>query len=150
MKRLGEKGVDVVTLVHKLVAVVWVVSAGIALVLVVWASRAPDSASGAVWSRIGLFQTIAAFSSIPMVAIGLVYGIATPWGFGLLRNRLVLAKWALLLCATGFGGPSISAARTHSVTAVITLTLAELAALVAAMVVGVFLERSRHAGRFAG
>jgi len=145
MRRIAGKGIDAVTLVHKLVAVVWVVGALGVLVLAVPVTHYAASDSSVTWARIVGFQDVASASSVAMLLVGLVYGVWTTWGF--LRNRLVILKWVLFLAATGFGGPSISAARSHSATGVIVLTALELVVLVAAGAVGVYLERSRHSGR---
>lgn len=147
MKRISGKGIDVVTVVHKLVAVVWVIAALVVLVLVVQVARSSANGVGGTWARIVTFQMIAAWCSVPMLIVGLVYGLATTWGFGILRHRWLLAKWALFLAATGFGGSSISASRTHSASTAIALTAAELVVLVAAGALGMFLERSRHSHR---
>lgn len=144
MKRLGGRGIDVITVLHRIVAVVWIASAASALVLSIVVSSTPVAARPQVWNWIATLQFVAAYSAFPMLAIGLVYGVATPWGFGVLRHRLILLKWVLLFAATGFGGPSISAARTHSTTLVVWLTVLEVGALVGAAAIGVSLRRSRR------
>jgi hypothetical protein len=144
LKRLGGRGVDVVTVFHRVVAVVWIASAAAALLLSLSAFHTPVLGIGRTWQWIDALQAVAAYSSFPMIAIGVVYGVATQWGFGVLRHRLVLLKWVLLLAATGFGGPSISAAKTHSASVVVVLTVLELASLIGAVVLGVSLRRSRR------
>lgn len=148
MKRLSGRGIDVITLLHRIVAVVWIASAAGALVLSVVVASTPVTARLQVWNWIATLQLVAAYSAFPMLAIGLVYGVATPWGFGVLRHRLILLKWVLLLAAAGFGGPSISAARTHSATVVVWLTALELGALAGAAATGVSLKRLRRADAF--
>lgn len=149
MKRIAGKGIDGVTVVHKLVGLVWFVSAGAVLLLVVLLPRSGTGSADA-WSRIEMCQLVAAGASVAMLAVSLVYGVATAWGFGILRHRVLLGKWALFLVATGFGGPSISAGKARSVSGVIALTLAELLCLVCAAAIGVWLERARHSRRLSG
>jgi hypothetical protein len=142
VKRIEGKGIDIVTRVHALIAVAWIVSAVVVLVLAVQVVLAPSADVGAAWARITVFEDIASASSVAMLLAGLVYGFATTWGF--FRNRLVIANWVLFIAATAFGGPSISVTRTHSTAAVIALTAAEIVLLAAAAGVGVTLRRARR------
>lgn len=144
MKRMGDKGTDLLTIGHKLVGAAWVVGALGALVLTV--GLMGSSGGGAEkWAQVALFQRVASTCSVITLLFGLAYGIWTAWGFA--RHRGVLGKWALFLLATAFDGPSITFARAHSATLVVALTVAELLALIASMVAGVLLERYRHAGK---
>jgi hypothetical protein len=149
VKRIAGNGIDRVTVAHKLVGLVWFVSAAAALVLVMLLPRSGAGSAGA-WSRIEMIQLVAAGASVAMLVVSLVYAVATAWGFGILRHRILLAKWALFLVATGFGGPGTSAGQARSVSGVIGLTLAELLCLVFAAIIGVRLERARHSGRVSG
>jgi hypothetical protein len=145
MKKLGGKSIGAVTILHKLVALVWVASVIAVLVLVVPMAHSSAGGAGSVWASVGTLGSVASTSSVVMLLIGLVYGIWTPWGF--IRNRWVIAKWVLFLLATGAGGPSISAAVAHSTGAVIALTAVELVALLAAGGIGIFLDRSWRSRR---
>ncbi len=147
MKRLGGAGTDIVTTVHKLVAVVWAAGAVIALVIAAQLAMTAG-ATAADWARVALFQGVAAYASVAMLLIGLVYSIWTPWGF--FRNRWVIAKWVLFIVATALGGPAMGAAQTHASGVVIALTAGELAALAAAALIGLRLVRQRHRRTVAG
>lgn len=142
MKRIEGKGIDIVTRVHALVAVVWILGALIALFLAVGVALSPGDDPGTAWERIALFQNVASTSSVAMFVVALVYSIATPWGF--FKDRGVILNWVLFLAATAFGGPGISATRAQATTLVIALTAAEVVVLVAACVVGVRLRRARR------
>lgn len=140
MKRLGDRGTDALTVAHKLVGLAWVVSAVAVLVLVVPAL----GSSAAAWGRVSAFQRAGGVASVVTLLFGLVYGLWTVWGF--LRNRWVAAKWALYLVAVSTAGYAMPAARARDASLVVALTATQLAAMAAAMGVGVYLERSRHAG----
>ena len=106
-----------------------------------------DGSGSVDWGRVSAFQTVASASSVATLIVGLAYGLFTAWGF--VRFRWMIAKWALFLIATGFGGPSISAARSRSTSVLIALTAVEIGALMLCGALGVFLEQSRHSGRLA-
>jgi hypothetical protein len=142
VKRIEGKGIDIVTRVHALVAVTWIVSAAVVLVLAVQVMLAPEADTSAAWARITVFEDIASASSVAMLLVGLVYGFATTWGF--FRDRRVLVNWVLFIAATAFGGPSISVTRAHSTAAVVALTAAEIVVLVMASGIGVSLRRARR------
>jgi hypothetical protein len=142
MRRIEGKGIDIVTRVHALIAVTWIVSAAVVLVLAVQVMLAPDVDTGTAWARITAFEDIASASSVAMLLAGLVYGFATTWGF--FRDRRVLVNWVLFIAATAFGGPSISVTRAHSAAAVVALTAAEIAVLVVVSGIGVSLRRARR------
>jgi hypothetical protein len=144
LKRIEGRGIDIITRVHALVGVVWILGAVVSLFLAVQVAIAPGDDLGAAWERIALFQSVASTSSVVMFAVALVYSIATPWGF--FKDRGVILNWVLFIAATAFGGPGISATRAHATTLVIALTAAEVVVLVAACVVGVRLRRARRSG----
>jgi hypothetical protein len=143
MRRIEGKGIDIITRVHGLVAVVWIVSAAVALVLTVVTMASAPSDAEAAWGRITLFARIAGYSSVVMFAVGLVYSVATTWRF--FRHRKVVINWVLFILATALGGPSIVAIKAHSAIGVIALTAAELIVLAAASAIGVALRRERRA-----
>jgi hypothetical protein len=142
MRRIEGKGMDIVTRVHALIAVTWIISAAVVLVLAAQVMFAPEAGTSAAWARITVFEDIASASSVAMLLAGLVYGFATTWGF--FRDRRVLLNWVLFIAATAFGGPSISVTRAHAAAAVVALTTAEIAVLVAASGIGVSLRRARR------
>ena len=144
VRRIAGKGIDGVTIAHKLVGLVWFASAAVALALVVLTQRS-GAGSASAWARIETSQLVAAGASVAMLVVSLLW-VATAWGVRDTAPRILLAKWALFLAATGLGGPSISATKAHSVSGVVVLTIAELLCLVAAAVIGVRLERARHSG----
>jgi hypothetical protein len=144
VKRIEGRGIDIVTRVHALIAVSWIVSAAVVLVLAAQVVLAPDADTTMAWARITVFEDIASASSVAMLLAGLVYGFATTWGF--FRDRRVLVNWVLFIAATAFGGPSISATRAHMAVAVVALTAAEIVVLAIASAVGVSLRRARRLG----
>lgn len=147
MKRLTDKGVDALTTVHKLVGVLWMVCAILVLAFVV--PIALSSAGDATtWGRITLLQRVAAYCSVATLVVGFAFGLWTTWGF--VRYRQLIGKWVLFLAATALNGPSIIYSRNHNATVVIALTVAEVVVLAGSMAIGVYLERSRHAGTMAG
>jgi hypothetical protein len=148
LKRIEGKGIDIITRVHALVGVVWILGAVVSLFFAVQLALAPGNDPGAAWQRIALFQSVASTSSVVMFVVALVYSIATPWGF--FKDRGVILNWVLFIAATAFGGPGISATRAHATTLVIALTAAEVVVLVAACVVGVRLRRARRSGASGG
>lgn len=142
MKRLEGTSIDIVTRVHALIALIWIVSAAIILFLAVQVMLAPAADTSVAWARITVFESVASASSVAMLLAGLVYGFATTWGF--FRDRRVLVNWVLFIAATAFGGPSISVTRAHSAVAVMALTAGEIAVLVVASGIGVSLRKARR------
>lgn len=140
MKRVGDRGTYALTLLHKLAGLAWVVAAVAVLVLTV-----PPLASGQVaWSLVAAFGRAGAIASVLTLALALGYGVLTVWGF--VGSRWLIVKWALYLLAVAASGYAIRATREESVTTVVLLTAIQLPALVTAIGVGVFLNRSRQAG----
>jgi hypothetical protein len=144
MKRLQGRSVDAVTLVHKLVAVAWAVGA-IGSLAVAVALGAGSASAAPAWGTVAALQTLASSMSVLMLLVGIAYSVFTAYGF--FRDRLVVVKWLLFFVATGFGGPAISAAGSHSVTMLAAFTGVEVGALLCAGVLGVVLERRRHAAQ---
>jgi hypothetical protein len=142
VRRIEGRGIDLVTRVHSVVAAIWMLSTFTVLVLAVWMAVAMPSNSQDVWARIVTFLYVATTSSVAMLVVALFYSIGTSWGF--FRDRKVVLNWGLFIAATAFGGPSITMARGHSIVAVIVLTAAEMAVLLAASAIGVSLRRSRR------
>lgn len=143
MRRIEGKGIDIITRVHSLVAVVWIISAAVALALSVLVLISAPGDADAAWARIALFTYIASYSSVAMFVVALVYSAVTTWGF--FRHRKVVVNWVLFILATALGGPSIMTVKAHSAIGVIVLTAAELVVLAAASAIGVALRRERRA-----
>ncbi|MBE0476692.1 MAG: hypothetical protein IBX62_06335 [Coriobacteriia bacterium] len=141
MRSISDRGTDVLTVAHKLVGASWTLSAIAVLVLAV---SAPDPSAQA-WERVAGLQRLGAVASVATLLLGLAYGIWTVWGF--LKSAWVAGKWVLFLVAAGTAGYAMRAATAHDSSALVTLTAVQLLALGAAIAVGVFLERSRHAGK---
>jgi hypothetical protein len=145
VRRMESKNVDRLTTAHKLIGAAWAVCAIAVLVLVVPAVTA--SRDPGFWSRVVIFQRVAAYCSVATLVIGVVYGLWSSWGF--VRYRQLILKWVLFLAATALNGPTITLAREGSALPVVALTAAEIVVLGACMAIGVFLERARHAGTMA-
>jgi hypothetical protein len=141
MKRLGDKGTNAVTLLHKLVGLAWLVAAVATLVLTV-----PARASGRVaWDQVTLWGRVGSSASVVTIVLAFAYGIFTVWGF--LGSRWLLAKWGLYLAAVSASGYTIRATREQVVATVAILAAVQLVALVACLGIGVYLERARHQGK---
>ncbi len=141
MKRLGGRGTDGLTLLHKLVGLTWLVAAVVELVLAV-----PALDSGPVaWGNVALFVRIASYASVVTIVTAFVYVVFTVWG--LLGSRWLLAKWGLYVMAVGASGYAIRATREEAVGTVVLLAAGQLVALVGCMGIGVYLERARHGER---
>lgn len=140
MKRLGGKAIDKVTWVHRVIAVLWILGAAGSLFFALRTGSDPGA-----WAQVRTLQWVASSSSVAMLFAGGVYAVFTEWGF--LRHRILIAKWGLYLAGTAFGGPAISMAKTQNLTALVVLTVLELAVLIAAMGIGVRLMRGRQLGR---
>jgi hypothetical protein len=141
MKRAGHRATDRLTLVHKLVGLIWVVSAAGVLAL-----TAPRLWSGEIaWDLVLTIGRLASLASVVTVVLSLSYGLFTVWGF--LGSRWLLVKWALYLVAVAASGYLIRATREEEVTSVALLAVVQLAALLAAGALGWSLRRARNAGR---
>jgi hypothetical protein len=141
MKRLSSRSTDTLTLLHKLVGLAWVVAAIGVLVLTV-----PALSSGRVdWGRVAMFGKVGSTASVVTIVVAFTYHLFTVWG--LLGSRWLFAKWGLYLVAVGTSGYAIRATREQVVGTVVLLAAVQLAALAGSMGTGVYLERSRHAGR---
>lgn len=138
MKRINERATDALTLVHKFVGVAWLVAALATLLFVV-------PGGDIAWERVTLFGRIASAASVVTLVLGFDYALFTVWGF--LGSRWLVAKWALYLVAVASSGYAIRATREQDGGLVITLAVLQVVMLAAAMGLGVYLERSRHAGR---
>jgi hypothetical protein len=147
MKRLNGRSIDVVTNVHRVVAVAWFAGALGALYLAATIMFGAGGAEPLSWARIAIFQRVATTASVVIVVMDVFYGLATAWHF--FRHRLVPLKWVLFLAATAFGGISISAAKSRSAGAVVGLTVAELVMLLGTLSLGIILMRARRAGKLA-
>ena len=140
MRRLEDRTTDIVTTAHKLVGFAWVVSTMLVLVFVLL-----GMGSGEVdWTRVARYDRAGSIASVVTLGFGFVYALFTRWG---VKNRWVLGKWALYLIAVAVSGYAIPAVREGQESTVVALAAIELAALLALMGIGVYLERSRHAGK---
>jgi hypothetical protein len=141
VKRLGDKGLHVLTLVHKGIGVGWALAVSGVIVLGIL-----GLASGQVaWGVVAILTRIAATASVLMLVLGLTYGVLTIWGFT--GTRWLMAKWALYLVAVATSGYTITATKGRTLSLLLALGVVQLAALAAAMSIGAHLERSRRAGR---
>jgi hypothetical protein len=141
LKRAGQRGTDRLTLLHKLVGLVWVVSAAGVLVLTLPGLRDDQVA----WNLVLSIGRVASVASVLTLVLAIVYGLFTIWGF--LGSRWLLAKWALYLVAVAASGYLIRAAREQDATVVVLLAVVQIAALVPAGALGWSLTRARNAGR---
>lgn len=141
MARIGDKGTDVLTLVHKLVGLAWVIAVA-AMLVFVW----PGLSSKAVeWTRLATLARVASTASVATLVLALLYGLASVWGF--FGSRWLLAKWALYLVAVSASGYAVRATREETTGTLAALAAVQLVSLLVSMVVGVHLERARHAGK---
>jgi hypothetical protein len=135
--RINDRSMDVLTIVHKLIAAAWVVATIGLLVHGMSAMRSsrpfkPDLDSS--------FLLIGVVTAMATVVIGVLYGTLTDYGF--VRNPWVAAKWALTLTAILAGAAAVWADASAG-TAVVCMA-GQIVAFVAAIGIGVSLERSRH------
>lgn len=141
MKRLGEKGLHALTLVHKGTGVGWALAVSVVLALGVYGLAAGSIA----WGAIAVLTRVASTASVLMLVLGLAYGVFTIWGFT--GTRWMIAKWALYLVSVATSGYTISATKERSIAMLLALATVQLVSLAAAMSIGAHLVRSRRAGR---
>jgi hypothetical protein len=141
VKRLDDKGLHVLTLVHKGIGVGWALAVSGVLVLGVLGL----ALGGVQWGAVTILTRIASTASVLMLVLGLTYGVLTTWGFT--GTRWLMAKWALYLVAVATSGYTISATKGRTLAMLLFLAMVQLLALAAAMSIGAHLERSRRAGR---
>lgn len=140
MKRLGDRGLHVLTLIHKGIGVGWALAVSGVLVLGI-----AGLASGQVaWGVVTILTRVASTASVLMLALGLAYGLFTIWGFT--GTRWLIAKWALYLLAVATSGYTISATKGRALAMLLAIASVQLASLAAAMSIGLRLERARRAG----
>jgi hypothetical protein len=146
VKRLEDKGVNALSIVHKVIGALWFVCALVVLVFVM--PLAGGAVRGAAfWDRVILVQRVAAYCSVATLLVGLAYGLWTYWGFA--RYPRVIGKWALFLLATALNGPTIVFGRSHSAVPILALTAAELVVLGISAGLGSYLAQGRKVGRLA-
>lgn len=141
MKLVGDKATDALTIVHKLTAVAWVVAT---IGILVPITSSVGFLEPFAPKKVTAFEIAAIAAAITTVAVGVVYGVWTTYGF--VRNSWVGAKWALTLSAALAGAAVIRGGISAGMA--LACTVAQLVAFACAIAIGVFLERRRH-GRMA-
>jgi hypothetical protein len=127
VRRIADKGVDGVTTLHKLVGVGWLAS-GIAMIF----------GGPGLWYPAA---TSALACACLTLAIGLVYGFWTDYGF--IQHYWVVVKWALGIVSSGAAILVVSNHLPRAAWALL-LVSTQLVLGVASIGLGVYLERRRH------
>jgi uncharacterized BrkB/YihY/UPF0761 family membrane protein len=146
MKRMSPKATDRLTIVHKLVGVVWIVAAigTVVLALPLTSSGVAAAAVPARWQAVKLWETGGDIAGTLTLLIGIVYGVWTVHGF--FGRGLVLAKWVVFAAILAIGGFFVEPAlQAHAAPTVVWSMVAELVGLGISIGLGVVIERMRHA-----
>jgi hypothetical protein len=124
---MSERGIDFVTVVHKLVGVAWLVA-----VILMAFTLTPDT-----WY---VARNIAVGCALATIALGIVYGIWTEYGFA--RNVWVNAKWIL---AVIIGAGAVYSYREPNLPGAFWVFILQFLLFAASIGIGISLERDRHA-----
>lgn len=102
MKKLGSKGLKVLKTLHLIFAMIWTTGA-IAMVLVTFLSKAESGDElHTKYSILLLIDNwLIITGAMTSLAIGIVYGIFTNWGF--FKHRWIIVKWIITVAEILFG-----------------------------------------------
>lgn len=102
MKKLGSKGLKVLKTLHLIFAMIWTTGA-IAMVLVTFLAKAElgDELHMKYSILLLIDNWLIITGAMTSLAIGIVYGVFTNWGF--FKHRWIIVKWIITVAEILFG-----------------------------------------------